>query len=98
MGWSRNIAPAGAPAPVASPAAATPRRAGRVATAGSSADAPNEDVIREDQNPTKCWVDLPSFQRLYPEIAAATDVAATIRLNAEDELPLEQWDGTPVGT
>src|SRR3954470_15041062 len=50
----------------------------------------NEDFIREDQNSAKCWVDLSSFHRLYPEIAAATDVAATIRLNAEDELPTEQ--------
>ena len=54
----------------------------------------HEDFVREDQNPAKCWVDLASFHRLYPEIAAATDVAATIRLNAEDELSTA--DQTPL--
>src|SRR3954451_10923920 len=58
----------------------------------------NDDFTPDHNSPGKCWVDLPSFHRLYPEVAAATDVAATIRLNAEDELPTEQRDRTPLGT
>ena len=27
----------------------------------------NQDFIREDKNPNRCWVDLASFRRNYPE-------------------------------
>jgi hypothetical protein len=42
----------------------------------------NDDFTPDHNSPGKCWVDLPSFHRLYPEVAAATDIEATIRLNA----------------
>src|SRR3954468_6101856 len=42
----------------------------------------NDDFTPDDKSPGKCWVDLPSFHRLYPEVAAATDIGATIKLNA----------------
>ena len=53
------------------------------------------DFIREDRNPHRCWVDLASFRRLYPEVAASTDEAASVRLNVRTELPAEAWDGSP---
>ena len=58
----------------------------------------NQDFIREDKNPNRCWVDLASFRRNYPEIAEATDVAATVLANLREEPPLENWDGTTIGT
>jgi hypothetical protein len=57
----------------------------------------NDDFVREDKDPAKCWVGLASFRRLYPEIAATTDIEATVRLNARDRLPMEQWDAAPLG-
>ena len=57
----------------------------------------NQDFIREDKNPNRCWVDLASFRRNYPEIAEATDVAATVLANLREEPPLENWDGTTIG-
>ena len=57
----------------------------------------NQDFIREDKNPNRCWVDLASFRRNYPEIADATDVAATVLANLREEPPLENWDGTTIG-
>src|SRR3954464_12735679 len=36
-------------------------------------------------NPNRCWVDLASFRRNYPEIAEATDVAATVLANLREE-------------
>ena len=50
----------------------------------------NQDFIREDKNPNGCWVDLASFRRNYPEIAEATDVAATILANLREEPPLPE--------
>jgi hypothetical protein len=55
----------------------------------------SRDFIREDKNPHRCWVDLSSFRRLYPEVAASTDEAASVRLNIRAELPAEAWDGSP---
>src|SRR4051794_27898847 len=57
----------------------------------------NRDFIREDANPKRCWVDIASFRRNYPEIAEVTDLAATVTANMRDEPPLENWDGTTVG-
>src|SRR3954468_21947697 len=45
----------------------------------------------------RCWVDVASFRRNYPEIAEATDVDATILVNLREEPPLENWDGTTIG-
>ena len=57
----------------------------------------NRDFIREDEHPQQCWVTIPAFNALYPEIAASTDLAATLRTQEREELPMENWDGTPVG-
>jgi hypothetical protein len=55
----------------------------------------NRDFIREDKHLDRCWVDLPTFRRLYPELAPHTDEQASARIRAEDGLPLENWDGSP---
>ncbi|HEX8666381.1 MAG TPA: hypothetical protein VF744_20375 [Beijerinckiaceae bacterium] len=55
----------------------------------------SRDFIREDRNPHRCWVDLASFRRLYPEVAASTDEAASVRFNVRAELPADAWDGSP---
>ena len=55
----------------------------------------SRDFIREDKNRHRCWVDLSSFRRLYPEIAEYTDEAASARINMQAELPLDKWDGSP---
>jgi hypothetical protein len=57
----------------------------------------NRDFIREDKNPEQCWLTIPAFNTLFPEIAGATDLAATMRSQEREELPLENWDGTPLG-
>ena len=36
------------------------------------------------------------LQLLYPEIAEATDLGATLRSNVRESLPLENWEGTPL--
>lgn len=56
----------------------------------------NRDFIREDRNPGRCWITVPAFNDLYPELAQATDIAATLRSRARNELPSENWEGTPV--
>ncbi|HJW78153.1 MAG: hypothetical protein ACJ8DK_04900 [Microvirga sp.] len=56
----------------------------------------SRDFIREDKNRHRCWVDLASFRRLYPEIAEYTDEAASARINMQAELPLDNWDGSPL--
>ena len=56
----------------------------------------SRDFLREDRNPHRCWVDLASFRRLYPEVAASTDEAASVRFNVQAELPAEGWDGSPL--
>src|SRR5215204_7265420 len=55
----------------------------------------NSDFIREDKHPERCWVTIPAFNSLYPEIAEATDLAASLRSNMRESLPLENWEGTP---
>jgi hypothetical protein len=55
----------------------------------------NQDFIREDKNPDRCWVDLPTFRRLYPELAPHTDEGASARIRVEEGVPLENWDGSP---
>jgi hypothetical protein len=57
----------------------------------------NRDFIREDADPKQCWMTIPAFNALYPEIAGSTDLAATLRTQAREELPMENWDGTPLG-
>jgi hypothetical protein len=57
----------------------------------------NRDYIREDADPNQCWMTIPAFNTLYPEIAGATDIAATLRTQEREELPMVNWDGTPVG-
>ena len=54
--------------------------------------------IREDADPNQCWMTIPAFNVLYPEIAASTDLAATLRTQEREELPPKKWEGTPVGT
>ena len=55
----------------------------------------NRDFIREDKHPDQCWVDLPTFRQLYPELAPHTDEQASAWIRGEDGLPLENWDGSP---
>ena len=39
---------------------------------------------------------IATFNSLYPEIAEATDLGATLRSNIRESLPLENWEGTPL--
>jgi hypothetical protein len=55
----------------------------------------SRDFIREDKNPDRCWVDLLTFRRLYPELAPHTDEQASARIRVENGLPLENWDESP---
>lgn len=55
----------------------------------------SRDFIREDKNPDRCWVDLLTFRRLYPELAPHTDEQASARIRVENGLPLENWDKSP---
>lgn len=57
----------------------------------------NRDYIREDADPNQCWMTIPAFKTLFPEIAGATDLAATLRTQEREELPQDRWEGTPVG-
>ena len=56
----------------------------------------NRDFIREDRHSDRCWVTIAIFNSLYPEIADATDLGATLRSNIRESLPLENWEGTPL--
>ena len=56
----------------------------------------NRDFIREDADPKKCWMTIPAFKMLFPDIAGATDLAGTLRMQEREELPMERWEGTPV--
>ena len=56
----------------------------------------NRDYIREDADPNQCWMTIPAFNVLFPEIAAATDLAATLRSQQREELPMERWERTPL--
>src|SRR5829696_5832901 len=55
----------------------------------------NRDFIREDRHSDRCWVTIATFNSLYPEIAEATDLGATLRSNMLERLPLENWERTP---
>ena len=62
---------------------------------GQARGAENRDFIREDRHSDRCWVTIAVFNSLYPEIAEATDLGATLRSNVRERLPLENWEGTP---
>ena len=53
----------------------------------------SRDFLREDARSDRCWVDLPSFRRLYPEIAPYTDEGASAVIRGADEASLEEEDG-----
>src|SRR3954453_5833030 len=53
----------------------------------------SRDFVREDAASDRCWVDLPSFRRLYPEIAPYTDEDASAVIRGADEASLEEEDG-----
>src|SRR5215208_5003574 len=44
----------------------------------------NRDFIREDRHSDRCWVTIAVFNPLYPEIAEATDLAASLRSNIRE--------------
>ena len=56
----------------------------------------SRDFVREDAASDRCWVDLPSFRRLYPEIAPYTDENASAVIRGADGASLEE-DGSPWG-
>src|SRR3954466_5024704 len=53
----------------------------------------NRDFVREDAASDRFWIDLPSFRRLYPEIAPYTDEDASAVIRGADEATLEDGDG-----
>ena len=53
----------------------------------------SRDFVREDAPSDRCWVDLPSFRRLYPEIAPYTDEDASAVIRGADEASLDDEDG-----
>src|SRR5215210_1675020 len=55
----------------------------------------SRDFVREDAPSDRCWVDLPSFRRLYPEIAPYTDEDASAVIRGADEASLDDEDGSP---
>ena len=56
----------------------------------------SRDFVREDARSDRCWVDLPSFRRLYPEIAPYTDEDASAVIRGADEASQEEdEDGSP---
>ena len=50
----------------------------------------NRDFVREDATSDRCWVDLPSFRRLYPEIAPYTDEDASAVIRGAGGASLEE--------
>src|SRR5215217_723369 len=56
----------------------------------------NRDFVREDAPSDRCWVDLSSFRRLYPEIAPYTDEDASAVIRGAGGASLEE-DGLPWG-
>ena len=54
----------------------------------------NRDFVREDNTSDRCWVDLASFRRLYPEIASETDEEASALIRGLDGSPMENGDGS----
>ena len=56
----------------------------------------SRDFVREDAPSDRCWVDLPSFRRLYPEIAPYTDEDASAVIRGAGGASLEdEEDGSP---
>ena len=53
----------------------------------------SRDFVREDARSDRCWVDLSSFRRLYPEIAPYTDEGASAVIRGADEASLDDEDG-----
>src|SRR3954471_22528842 len=55
----------------------------------------NRDFVREDAPSDRCWVDLSSFRRLYPELAPYPDgeASAGIRGAAGASLEDDEEDG-----
>src|SRR3954454_23264275 len=53
----------------------------------------HRDFVREDAASDRCWVDLSSFRRLYPEIAPYTDEDASAVSRGAHEASLEDEDG-----
>ena len=54
----------------------------------------SRDFVREDAPSDRCWVDLSSFRRLYPEIAPYTDEAASGLIRGPDGSSMEDGDGS----
>src|SRR5215213_8762873 len=54
----------------------------------------NRDFVREDNTSDRCWVDLASFRRLYPEIASETDEGASAVIRGTDGSLMEDGDGS----
>src|SRR3712207_6604835 len=54
----------------------------------------NRDFVREDDTSDRCWVDLASFRRLYPEIASETDEGASALIRGPDGSPMENGSGS----
>src|SRR5215213_6735824 len=54
----------------------------------------NRDFVREDAASDRCWVDLSSFRRLYPEIAPYTDESASAVIRGPDSSSTEDEDGS----
>src|SRR5436189_1145956 len=50
----------------------------------------SRDFVREDTASDRCWVDLPSFRRLYPEIAPYTDADASAVIRGAGGASLEE--------
>jgi hypothetical protein len=52
------------------------------------------DFVRENDTSDRCWVDLASFRRLYPEIASETDEGASALIRGPNGSPIEDGDGS----
>ena len=52
------------------------------------------DFVRENDTSDRCWVDLASFRRLYPEIASETDEGASALIRGLNGLPMEDGNGS----
>src|SRR3954467_4266498 len=55
----------------------------------------NRDFVREDAPSDRCWVDLPSFRRLYPEIAPYVDEEASVISRGPSGTSLDDEDDSP---
>src|SRR3954453_22297194 len=53
----------------------------------------SREFVREDAASDRCWIDLPSFRRLYPEIAPYTDEDASAVIRGAEKAPLDEEDG-----